>query len=93
MVGAIACAQALSDAPETDDEDALAPGFRIDPVRAGGCDLFRLAEDRRLLVVSDRVAQRLDAADLRGLVLQDPTTYTGRRISTASGTRGPDAGG
>jgi hypothetical protein len=58
-------------------------GFQVDPTRAGGFGLFRLAEDRRLIVIGDRVAQTLRAAGLRGMVLQDTLSYTGAPVSTA----------
>jgi hypothetical protein len=61
----------------------LRQGFRVDPLRAGGFSMFRLAEDRRLVVIGDGVAQALRAAGLRGLVLQDTERYTGSPVSTA----------
>lgn len=84
VLGAVACAAPLEERAAGGElaEGRPAP-FRIDPARTFALDLFRLAEDRRLLVVSARVAAALGAAGLRGVVLQDPATYDGRRVSTA----------
>lgn len=51
--------------------------FQIDPMRAHGLSLFRLAEDPRLVVVSQRVRAALEAVTLRGLVFQDTQDYDG----------------
>lgn len=85
VVGAVACAVAYDDAlpPEPAPPLGPAPPFRIDPARARGLDLFRLAEDRQLLVVSARVAEAIRAAGLRGLVLQDPAQYNGLPVQGA----------
>lgn len=92
VVGAVACASPLggdvADGP--DEVGPPAAPFRVDPARAGGLGLFRLAEDRRLLVVSEPVADVLRAAGLRGVALQPPETYTGRLV--ASAPNGPAAG-
>ena len=106
VVGAVACAAPLS-APATHAvplpavaaRDATVAArvrtraFRIDPDRARGFDLFRLAEDRRLLVVSQRVAKALRDAGLTGVVLQAPETYTGLPVSTAPPGAGTGAAG
>ncbi len=90
VVGAVACAAPPADATAAADADDARPSFRVDPRRARGFGLFRLAEDRRLLIVSEAVADALRAAGLRGLVLQAPEAFTGRRVNTAPPA--PDSG-
>ncbi|MDB4985293.1 MAG: hypothetical protein JWN04_471 [Myxococcaceae bacterium] len=51
--------------------------FQIDPARAYGLRLFRLAEDPRLVVVSQRVRTALEAGALRGLAFQATEDYDG----------------
>lgn len=83
VVGAVACAVPLPNRATggvAEEPDAPTGPFAIDAARAAGVGLFRLAEDRRLLVASPRVAAALHGARLRGVVLQDPATYTGRRV-------------
>lgn len=91
VVGTVACAQPLPPPAGLAAGEAPPSTFRVDPARARGFDLFRLAENRRLLVVSERVADALRSAGLRGLVLQRPEEYTGRQVSTAPLEPVPDA--
>lgn len=56
--------------------------LQIDPARTFGLGLFRLAEDRRLIVVSPRIQAALHAAKLSGLIVQDPETYDGTLVRT-----------
>jgi hypothetical protein len=76
IVGTVACVEDYD--PES---GTLDQGFRIDPTLARGAMMFRLAEDPRLIIVCERVADALRAADLRGVVLQDTQSFTGRRVS------------
>jgi hypothetical protein len=77
VVGTVACVE-----DHDPDTGTLDDGFRIDPALARGAMLFRLAEDPRLLVVNERVAEALRAAELRGVVLQDTRDFDGRRVSS-----------
>lgn len=88
VIGAIKCAEPLPPAPGA-RSPTLSPPFRIDAARVGGIGMFPLAEDRELVVVDARVAARLRAAGLRGLVLQAPETYDGLPVSTEPPARAP----
>jgi hypothetical protein len=54
--------------------------FEIDLERTYGLGMFRLAEDRRLIVVHERVRSALQVAKLTGLVFQEPRDYDGQPV-------------
>lgn len=60
--------------------------FEIDTKRTLGLAMFRLAEEPSLVVVSARVRRALDAARLRGLVFQSPSSYDGYPIDSSRST-------
>ena len=60
--------------------------FHVDFAESHRFLLFRLAEDNRLIVISERLRTALQAADLHGLLFQDTVTYEGRQLSTESDT-------
>jgi hypothetical protein len=57
-------------------------GFEVDPAQSYGLRLFRLAEDPRLVVVSDQVRAAVAATTLRGVLLQETRNYDGYPAST-----------
>jgi hypothetical protein len=58
--------------------------FRVDPARTQGLGLFRLAEDRSVVLVDARVRRHLQQAKLRGLHFQRTGSYDGAgRVVTA----------
>lgn len=96
VVGAVACAAPLSPGAAHHREERRvapgpSPGFTVDPKRARDFRLFRLAEDRRLLIVNYRVARALEAAELQGVLLQAPEDYNGLPVSTAETASRGDA--
>ncbi|HEY6881547.1 MAG TPA: DUF1629 domain-containing protein [Polyangiales bacterium] len=78
VIGTLSCVdrEASSFEPGARPDGELR-SFQIDPARAYGLGLFRLAEDPRLVVVSRRVRAALEAVTLRGLAFQDTDTYDG----------------
>lgn len=83
VIGAVSCLDVGSPGFDPRAVSDLARGFWVDPLKACGFELFRLAEDRRLIVIGDRVEGTLRAAQLRGIVFQDTESYTGAPVSTA----------
>jgi hypothetical protein len=86
VIGKVACVDRLASKFEAIDdvEQGELESFRIDPALTCGLDLFRLAEDCRMLVVSPRVQDALASANLRGVLFQDTTTYDGGRAISGS---------
>ena len=87
VIGMLTCVDRLSSqAQEVEDSLQLELGpFAIDPLRTYDLSLFRLAEDPRVIMIHQRVQNALLAADLRGLLLQDPGAYdNGLPACTAS---------
>jgi hypothetical protein len=90
VIGKVACVDRLASRFESldDVEQGALESFRIDPALTCGLDLFRLAEDSRMLVVSPRVQRALESANLRGVLFQETATYDrGRAISRAETVR------
>jgi hypothetical protein len=56
--------------------------FQIDQPATYGLGLFRVAEDRRLIAVHERVRLALESAHLQGVLYQDTGTYDGRAIAS-----------
>lgn len=52
-------------------------GFTIDPGRADGASLFRLAEHSQLLIVDEPLCVAIASADLRGVRLRPTEAYDG----------------
>jgi hypothetical protein len=77
VVGKLACVDTQASDLESDDDGRVTVlrGFRLDPERTYGLSLFRVAEDPRVIAVSERLQRALGAAGLDGVILQDPGTY------------------
>ena len=84
VVGTVSCVDRDASAfePVGDGPQGALRAFEVDPARTQGLLLFRLAEDRRLVLVHERVATALLAAGLQGLLLQDTRAYDGYPAST-----------
>lgn len=88
VIGIVSCVDRRVSSFESRGEGELGDllNFTIDPALTYGLSLFRLAEDRQLVVVSPRVQAALRAAKLRGLILQDSETYDGNLARTIEST-------
>jgi len=82
VFGALACVD--RQASQIEDESANYAGalrsFQIDPRRTYDLSLFRIAEDRRLIAVHERVRSVLERAQLRGVLFQAPADYDGHPV-------------
>jgi len=83
VFGALACVD--RDASVIERESDSYPGdlrsFEIDLRATYGLGLFRVAEDRRLIAVHERVRAVLERTSLRGVLFQAPSKYDGRPVS------------
>jgi hypothetical protein len=84
VVGVVSCVDRLASGLDCDDDVPLVdiPRLVIDRSRTLGFDIFRLAEDIRMIVVSPRVQAALVSAGLRGVLIQDPALYAGGRATS-----------
>jgi hypothetical protein len=82
VIGTLACIDHARSNFEgaTSDYAGKLLSFEIDMERTYGFGLFRLAEDRRLIVVHDRVRAALQVAKLTGLAFQEPRDYDGQPV-------------
>jgi hypothetical protein len=86
VLGAVSCVDPDVSTFErgASSEDGELRSFQVDPAKAYGLRIFRLAEDRRLVVISACLRKALEAANLEGILLQDTHTYDGYPASTAA---------
>jgi hypothetical protein len=81
VIGSVACVDPESTRDALASADPLSQGFWIDPTKTCGADLFRLAEDPSLIVISGHVAEVLRVPQLSGVVLQETREYAGKPVS------------
>ncbi|MDB4987648.1 MAG: hypothetical protein JWN04_2826 [Myxococcaceae bacterium] len=84
VIGMVSCVDpdASTFEPSFGSETGELRGFEVDPAQTYGLSLFRLAEDPRLVVVSNRVRAALEATHLRGLLFQETRTYDGYQATS-----------
>lgn len=84
VIGMVACVdrERSTFEPSYGSEQGDLRGFEINPSLSYDLDLFRLAEDPRLVVVSRRVRAALEATTLRGLLFQETASYDGYPVSS-----------
>lgn len=83
VIGVVACVDrdVSSSVPSGDGQELQ--DFRVELGKAYGFAIFRLAEDRRVIVINERIRQAMETAGLTGVLFQDTQTYNGYPESTA----------
>jgi hypothetical protein len=83
VCGALACVDREASVIERESESYAGDlrSFQIDLRATYGLGLFRVAEDRRLIAVHERVRAVLESARLHGVVFQTPSQYDGYPVS------------
>ena len=85
VIGALACVDREASVFEraSDSYAGDLRSFQIDQRATYDWGLFRVAEDRRLVAVHERVRSALERAQLRGVLFQAPSEYDGYPTSAA----------
>lgn len=89
VIGAVACVDSDRSTFVRSGGTLELQGFLVDPAKAHGLSVFRLGEDKRVIVIDERIRHALQAASLSGLLIQETQTYNGYPVNTAEAE--PDA--
>lgn len=84
VIGALSCVDQSVSVIENVSESYAGDlrSFHIDGHATYHLGLFRIAQDRRLIAVHERVRGALESAHLRGVLFQETTTYNGRPVTS-----------